>query len=111
MGNNNKDRSSKVQEQIWPKEKNIAPIEEEIATEAEPVESRDRDAERMDLHQFAVKFRKRIQGSLWNRVDKMSVGDLLRLSEIELEAEKRVEHKRPTELRVVWINKTTESTT
>jgi hypothetical protein len=68
-------------------------------------------ATQMDLAEFASEFRRRVQGSLWLRADKITVGDLVRLKEVEDESEKKAESKRPRELRVVWINKTEESTT
>jgi len=67
-------------------------------------------ATQMELDEFAGEFRRRVQGSLWLRADKITVGDLLRLKELEEENRKKVESKRPRELRVVWINKSEEST-
>ena len=59
----------------------------------------------MELYDFVTEFRRRVQGSLWLRVDKITVGDLVRLKEIEEERERKADYKEPKELRVVWIEK------
>ena len=63
------------------------------------------EAEEMDLPEFATRYRQRVQGVLWQRKDKITVGDLVKLAELERETQKYAEKKRPRELRVVWINK------
>ncbi len=67
-------------------------------------EKRD-EGEEMDLPEFATRYRQKVQGFLWEREDKMTVGDLVKLAELERETQKYAEKKRPRELRVVWINK------
>lgn len=62
-------------------------------------------ATEMELSEFATEFRRRVQGSLWVRVDKVTMGDLVRLKEIEEESERETDYKEPKELRVVWIEK------
>lgn len=62
-------------------------------------------ATEMELGEFATEFRRRVQGSLWLRVDKATIGDLVRLKEIEEDSERKIERKEPRELRVVWIEK------
>lgn len=68
-------------------------------------------ATQMEFLEFVVEFRRRAQGSLWQRADKITVADLARLKELEDEGEKKAERRKPKELRVVWINKRDESTT
>ena len=65
----------------------------------------------MDFDEFVTEFRRIVQGYLWLRADKITVGDLVRLRELERESEQKRESKRPKELRVVWIDKKNESTT
>lgn len=63
------------------------------------------EAAEMELPEFVTSFRQRVQGELWVRADKSTVGDLMKLTELEREIRKHSESKRPRELRVVWINK------
>lgn len=62
-------------------------------------------ATEMEFSEFATEFRRRAQGSLWLRVDKVTIGDLVRLKEIEEEGERKAGSKEPKELRVIWIEK------
>jgi hypothetical protein len=66
--------------------------------------------EQMDLPEFVTQYRRRVQGILWNRADKITVADLVKLTELERETQKHSESKRPRELRVVWINKNKSTT-
>jgi hypothetical protein len=59
---------------------------------------------RMDLDVFATEYRRKVQGHLWDHLDKITIADLVRLSELERESAKRAESRRAKELRVVWIN-------
>jgi hypothetical protein len=58
----------------------------------------------MDLAEFATKYRKRVQGHLWRSAEKATVGDLMKITELERDTQKHLESKRPREIRVVWIN-------
>ncbi len=71
----------------------------------------DKPAAEMDFDEFVTGFRRKAQGHLWLRADKITVADLARLRELEKESEQKREGKRPKELRVVWIDKKNESTT
>jgi hypothetical protein len=64
----------------------------------------------MELPEFVTKFRQRVQANLWERADRSTVGDLVKLTELEREITKYSESKRPRELRVVWINKNQSTT-
>ena len=57
----------------------------------------------MDLHDFVTEFRQKVQGFLWERADKITIGDLVKLTELERETRKQSESKRPRELRIVWL--------
>jgi hypothetical protein len=57
----------------------------------------------MDLHDFITKFRQKVQGFLWERADKITIGDLVKLTELERETRTQSESKRPRELRIVWL--------
>lgn len=59
----------------------------------------------MDLHDFVTGFRQKVQGFLWEKADKITIGDLVRLNELERETRKQSESKRPRELRIVWLKK------
>jgi hypothetical protein len=65
-------------------------------------------ATEMEIGEFATEFRRRAQGSLWLRVDKVTIGDLVRLKEIEQENERKTDPREPKELRVIWIEKRSE---
>jgi hypothetical protein len=69
------------------------------------------NAEEMDLAEFATKYRKKVQGHLWQTADKITVGDLMKITELERDTQKHLESKRPREIRVVWINNGNKSTT
>lgn len=71
----------------------------------------DNSAAEMDFDEFVTEFRRKAQGHLWSRADKITVSDLTRLRELEKESEQKREGKRPKELHVVWIDKKNESTT
>lgn len=60
-------------------------------------------AAEMDLHDFVTEFRRKVQGFLWERADKITIGDLVRLTDLERETRKHSESKRPRELRIVWL--------
>jgi hypothetical protein len=57
----------------------------------------------MDLHDFVTEFRQKVQGFLWERADKITIGDLVKLTELERETRKQSESKRPREIRIVWL--------
>jgi hypothetical protein len=57
----------------------------------------------MDLHDFVTEFRQKVQGFLWERADKITIGDLVKLTELERETRKQSESRRPRELRIVWL--------
>ncbi len=59
----------------------------------------------MDLPEFVTGYRSRVQGYLWTRTDKITIGDLVKLAELEQETQKRLNRKDRRELRVVWVNK------
>jgi hypothetical protein len=67
-------------------------------------------AEQMTLPEFVLNFRQRVQGELWIKADKTSVGDLMKLWDLEKETQNQVESKQPRELRVVWINRKDDHT-
>lgn len=61
------------------------------------------EAAEMDLHDFVTEFRRKVQGFLWERADKITIGDLVRLTDLERETRKQSESRRPRELRIVWL--------
>jgi hypothetical protein len=68
-------------------------------------DSDERKGEHMELAEFVTEYRRKVQGYLWKREDKITVADLLKLAELERETHKHSQSKRPRELRVVWIDK------
>jgi hypothetical protein len=64
----------------------------------------------MELAEFATKYRRKVQGLLWEKPERVTVGDLVKMAELERELTKSSESKRPRELRVVWINKSKSTT-
>lgn len=70
-----------------------------------PEKSDDRDGAAMELAEFVTEYRRKVQRHLWNREDKMTVADLVRLADLERETQKQSQSNRPKELRVVWIDK------
>lgn len=68
-------------------------------------ESDDRDGGAMELAEFVTEYRRKVQKHLWNREDKITVADLVRLADLERETQKQSQSNRPKELRVVWIDK------
>ena len=81
----------------------------EKKTTAKRSEEIDEGAE-MDLPEFVTRYRRKVQGYLWKREDKITVADLVRLAELERETQKYSERKRPRELRVTWINQNKSTT-
>lgn len=65
----------------------------------------ERDGREMELAEFVTEYRRKVQGYLWKREDKMTVADLVKLADLERETQKNSQSKRPRELRVVWIDK------
>jgi hypothetical protein len=63
----------------------------------------------MDLHDFVTGFRQKVQGFLWERGDKITIGELVRLTELERETTRQSESKRPRELRIVWLRNEQQS--
>jgi len=63
------------------------------------------DYEAMDLGEFATQFRRKAQRLAWTGTDKVSVADLVRITELERDSNKQSDSKRPKELRVIWIRK------
>ena len=61
-------------------------------------------AARMQAPSFVKKFRRRIQGFLWNRAEKQGVADYLKMMDAERETAKRAVQKRPKEVRVLWVH-------
>lgn len=61
-------------------------------------------AARMQVSSFVKKYRRRIQGFLWNRAERQGVGDYLKVMEAEREMTKRSVQKRPKEVRVLWVH-------
>lgn len=61
-------------------------------------------AARMQAPSFVKKFRRRIQGFLWNRAEKQGVADYLKMMDAERETAKRSVQKRPKEVRVLWVH-------
>lgn len=61
-------------------------------------------AARMQAPSFVKKFRRRIQGFLWNRAEKQGVADYLKMMDAERETTKRAVQKRPKEVRVLWVH-------
>ena len=59
----------------------------------------------MELPEFVTRYRSKIQGYLWERTDKITVGDFIKLMELEQETRKQLDKKGSRELRVVWVNK------
>jgi hypothetical protein len=68
------------------------------------------DGEQMDLHEFASKFRAKVQGHLWSSANRVTVAELIKLVELEKETEIQAVNKRPRELRVIWINQKKHTT-
>ena len=68
-------------------------------------DSDNRDAEAMELSEFVTEYRRKVQKHLWNREDKITVADLVRLADLERETQKQSQTNRPKELRIVWIDK------
>lgn len=61
-------------------------------------------AARMQVSSFVKNYRRRIQGFLWNRAEKLGVADYLKLMETEREMTKRSAQKGPREIRVLWVH-------
>jgi hypothetical protein len=61
--------------------------------------------EAMEPGEFVTRFRRKAQGLVWIGTHKVSVTDLVRITELERDTNKQSESKRPKELRVVWIRK------
>jgi hypothetical protein len=72
--------------------------------EGEPTGGYYEPAARMQAPSFVKKFRRRIQGFLWNRAEKQGVADYLRMMDAERETTKRSLQKRPKEVRVLWVH-------
>jgi hypothetical protein len=70
----------------------------------------DEGAEAMELAEFATRYRRKIQGLLWEKPERVTVGDLVKMAELESDLTKSSQSKRPRELRVVWINKSQSTT-
>jgi hypothetical protein len=64
-----------------------------------------RDGGAMELAEFVTEYRRKVQRHLWNREDKITVADLVRLADLERETQKLSQSNRPKELRVLWIDK------
>jgi uncharacterized Zn finger protein len=62
------------------------------------------DVEAMELDVFVTAFRHKAQKQLWEHAEKITVGDLVKLADLEQETRKRSESARAKELRVVWVN-------
>jgi hypothetical protein len=61
-------------------------------------------AARMQAPSFVKKYRRRIQGFLWNRAEKQGVADYLMMMEADRETTKRAAQTRPKEVRVLWAH-------
>jgi hypothetical protein len=88
-------------------------LPKKVVTEKKPIVNKSKEpneGEQMDLPEFVTSYRHRVQGLLWDRADKITVADLVKLTELERELKKHSENKRPRELRVVWINNNKSTT-
>jgi hypothetical protein len=59
----------------------------------------------MELAEFVTRYRRKVQGYLWSQCDKITLGDLVKLSEMEKETRKQLDRKGSRELRVIWVSK------
>jgi hypothetical protein len=78
-------------------------------TSAKKTDQRNK-GEEMDLPEFVTEYRRKVQGYLWDRKDKITVADLVKLTELERELQKHSERRQPRELRVTWINQNKSTT-
>ena len=63
----------------------------------------------MELAQFLTELRRQLQGQLLEDTPRITIGDFVKLTELEKEAYLQADSKEPKELRIVWITESPDT--